>query len=175
MAENRDVFIMCSMFSNYTSHDNELSYINSIDTQGLIHAIKELGIEYRDKYNDGFLDYIHYMTKVQVDLLFKYKPNPLYRNDDGELLLYTRLMGIFNGVYMLQKFLEQDNQFLFLRHRTVMYNKKTRDFEFVFLAQIKDRTDLIQDHNMLQNVTMMIENHQKKYFRLFDLLKHHID
>lgn len=146
-----------------------------MNTERLISSIEQFGVDFIDVNGHHFLDYVYYMTQEQIDVVFRYGPNPLYKIKQEDVLYSKLLSGNVHGVYILQKFLEQDDDFLFLKHRVILLNKRTFMYERVFLADVKYRTDLDIHRIDFKWVVLMIENHQKKYFRLFDLLKHHID
>jgi len=125
------------------------------------------------------IDYTDTMSKEQIDILFEFKPC-MFREKEHRYLYSRFLYGEDDNLsYILQKFLEQDDEFLFITREIRMFNHVTQKCESgLFLDVLCDgerQYAFGMRDSERERMIMLLQNHQKKYYRLFDLLKHHID
>lgn len=149
-----------------------------VSTTKLRSFIDKFGVNYRDCKRDHLLDSSDYMSKKQIDIIFEHRVTPYaYINHDG-YLQYSFLYGVEKHmVYILQKFLEQDDEFVFITKKVCIISNEIGELKDVHLLDflhMEEKVNFISQHTR-NTMIMMLQNHQKKYYRLFDLLKHHID
>lgn len=149
-----------------------------VNTDKLRATIDKFGINYRDDYKGKcLLDLADYMDNEQIDILFEHRVTP-YEDDNNEYIRYFFLFGVEKHiVYILQKLLEQDDEFLFITKKMRLLSDIYGKFGTIYLIDFLrvDRKVNFISRYKCDKMIAMLQNHQKKYRSLFDLLKHHIE
>lgn len=143
-----------------------------VDTKKLRAYIEEHGIDLRNRYKYNIFGPVCFMTKEQIDVIFEYKPSPYIDVYNG--ILYSGFVEMTNhGVYVLQKLLEQDTDFLYMKKKICL-----SDCIYVeqLLIPISDLRKISKkrckfDEEQMKKAMELIENHAKRYHTFFDLMR----
>lgn len=153
--------------------------IIDINTDKLIKFIDEYGVDFVDKNNKCLLSYLHHMNKQQIDVVMSNKPD--LRNLD-----FIKEMGFLMSkksllLYIIEKMVESDDNFVLVNLRFKALHPWFRSIvglsvftclEF-FVGMCREKHGMVLDPKFkerFQKAIVMLENHEKKYYKLFDLL-----
>lgn len=162
--------------------DDESVYV---DTDRLEGFIKKFGINYIDDENHHLLHFIFFCGPKQIDIIMRNRPN--YSFCSSTFLHQTLFRHyVRKTLYIISKMIQYDEHFSLI---TCFF--KT-NFIYAFQDPLgkglgqKRMVDYykhcLESNNnnnindvLLENLIIMLENHEKKYYTLFDLLKHHLN
>lgn len=147
-------------------------YSKHYDTEEIRAIIEKYGIDYRDKYGWCILDIIHMFSEEQIDVIMGYHPTIDY--EDGKVQCFGSCGG--KTVYIMKIVLERDDRFLYVTRDTnyLAYPGKTYLEQLRYISTI-DCLATRKGFGDGKKLIIMLENHEKRYYRLFDLLLPLID
>lgn len=150
-------------------NEKKANPLNGVNTDRLKAFIKKYGVDFvcDQKY---LLLYLVYMTCEQIDIIFDHKPD--FSRIIKNTLNCSYILGE-NGPYVLQRFLEQDREFLFIEKIICIFNRRSLVYlnmrlSDLILLNMKDFG--FKEHRAFM-IRLLVSNHEKKYYSLFDLLK----
>lgn len=140
-------------------------YVGIQHTDKLKEFIEKYGVNYMDILSEQLIDLIYLMNKEQLDLFMSYKPNVYYILDGKKYL--TPIIPGKNCEYMLHKLIENDDKFKLLRAK-LWYPLRYKE-PVTYLEHLKCG-DKPEKGSRRAGMIMLLENYEKRYYRLFDLL-----
>lgn len=130
--------------------------------------IETYGVNFRDAHGVDLLLLFNNMREEQIDIVFEYDiiPTHLFRFD------YKRLIRLdhryYASPYILKKFLESKYATLFLKEK-VTYNEGVMGWQdMYYIDYLKAHQGRKMKH--IDELLLLMENFEKKYYTLFDLL-----
>lgn len=152
-----------------------------ISDDKLKQAIEKYGVDAVSSTGGMIIDYLYRMNKKQIDLVMSYKPNFIFR----DLFNFDHFNNGHNyNVYILQKILEDDNDFKYAKCMIWCGQTQYANLECFVKIYYHSMTSVFRDPGILLTMCdaphvnkhdvqkyILLSNHVKKWISLFDMMK----
>lgn len=155
-----------------------------VNTDKLRAFIDRYGVDCVDYGGNHLFNYIDGMNKKQIDMIMEYKPRLDVIKDAN--IIYLLGFDDPRSVYALQKVIEYDTDFYLLKNKMQLKTPFISKDEVIMVNYLEYMRYMLKKYKIvygnsisvrmiLDRMIMMMENHEKRYYKLFDLLKHKIE
>lgn len=156
-----------------------------MDTNKLIHFIDTYGVDYIDEHGRNLVYYIDRMTIEQIDIVMDKKPNmDLF---DKEVFMKLTLLIKDKNMHILERLIDNDDKFKLVNIQLAsphplydMFFPKSRKGRMIeIMKHMCDKiggSDIFIEKVILKinKAIILLENHEKRYYTFFDLMKQHL-